>query len=49
MFFYSVGIGFGSGMIWIKVVINYDGLVVINVFIIIESSCKIFVNNYFFD
>ena len=48
-FFYSAGTGFGSGMTRTKAVINHDGLVAINAPTIIESSCKILVNNYPFD
>ena len=47
--FCSAGTGFGAGMTRTKAVITYKGLVTLNVPTIIESSCKIHVDNYPFD
>jgi len=47
--FSSAGEGFGNGMTRTKAVITSDGLVSLNVPTIIESSCKIRVDNYPFD
>lgn len=47
--FSSAGEGFGSGMTRTKAVITNEGLVSLNVPTIIESSCKIRVDNYPFD
>ena len=45
----SAGGGFGSGMTRTNVIIRHDGLVTLDVPTIIESSCKIYVDNYPFD
>ena len=47
--FFSAGEGFGNGMTRTKAVITNEGLVSVNVPTIIESSCKIRVDNYPFD
>lgn len=47
--FSSAGEGFGSGMTRTKAVVTNKGYVSLNVPTIIESSCKIRVDNYPFD
>ena len=46
---FSAGEGFGGGMTRTKAVITHEGLVSLNVPTIMESSCKIHVDNYPFD
>lgn len=45
----NAGEGFGGGMTRTKAVITHEGLVSLNVPTIMESSCKIHVDNYPFD
>lgn len=49
VFTFSAGEGFGSGINRTKAVITHRGQVTLNVPTIIQSSCKLRVDNYPFD
>ena len=48
-FTFSAGEGFGSGITRTKAVVTHRGQVTLNVPTIIQSSCKLHVENYPFD